>query len=182
MGQPDGGSLDETFELGIIHQWAALGMRAQGSPIFVDINPDGRLDILARRGLPTSFGFGSFFAEGASDLIYLQAEDGSFERLKTAEETVPSTGIRFTVGDLDRDGRPGVARDGAQGSLYVWSPPPLSDTTRALTVSLVPTVSGKPAIGAMIHGTWGVCTHHAPPDFRRANGDRQLAGIPPRMA
>jgi hypothetical protein len=124
MGQPDGGSLDETFELGIIHQWAALGMRAQGSPIFVDINPDGRLDILARHGLPTAVFFGSFLVEGASDLIYLLAEDGSFERLKTPEETAPSTGIRFTVGDLDRDGRPSVARDGAQGSLYVWSNPP----------------------------------------------------------
>ena len=44
LQQPDGTWLDATRELGLDHEWGVHGYRNQWSPIFMDMNADGRLD------------------------------------------------------------------------------------------------------------------------------------------
>jgi uncharacterized protein (TIGR03382 family) len=159
MGQPDGSYHDETYHRGIVHRWASLGMRVQWSPTFVDMNLDGRLDILVRHGLPINFVFGGFLATQAADLIYLQTPDGTFERTPAPEAEEPGNGIRFAIGDLDADGRPDAARDGGPGSVYFWhNQTSLEPTGRAITVRFVPTISGRPATGTLVRGTCGEIT------------------------
>jgi hypothetical protein len=150
-GRKDGSFEDRTFELGFKHLWGIDGWRDQWSPTIADLNLDGRLDVLVRHGGVGGQLFpieGPNIAKRVADLLYLQREDGTFERVETPfPEAALSHGRHAVLGDLQGDGRPDVGLGGRQGSATFWT----NETPilgRAFTLRLYPTLSGDPAVGA----------------------------------
>ena len=150
-GRKDGSFEDVTFELGFTHLWGIDGWRDQWSPTIADLNLDGRLDVLIRHGGVGGQLFpieGPNIAKRVADLLYLQREDGTFERVPTPfPDTALSHGRHAVLGDIQGDGRPDVGLGGRQGSATFWTNQ-TEVTGRALTLRLFPTVSGDPAVGA----------------------------------
>jgi hypothetical protein len=152
-GRHDGGFEDVTFELGFTHLWGIDGWRDQWSPSIADMNLDGRLDVLVRHGGVGGQLFpieGPNIAKRVADLLYLQREDGTFERVETPfPDAALSHGRHAVLGDLEGDGRPDVGLGGRQGSATFWTNE-TEVTGRAVTVRLYPTLSGDPAVGARV--------------------------------
>ncbi|MBD91062.1 MAG: hypothetical protein CL940_12065 [Deltaproteobacteria bacterium] len=150
-GRKNGSFDDVTFELGFRHLWGLDGWRDQWSPTIADLNLDGRLDVLVRHGGVAGQLFpieGPNIAKRVADLLYLQREDGTFERVDTPfPDAALSHGRHAVLGDLEGDGKPDVALGGRKGSATFWTNETPS-TGRVLTVRLYPTLSGDPAVGA----------------------------------
>jgi uncharacterized protein (TIGR03382 family) len=161
LGQDGGTFEDATFALGFRHLWGRDGWRDQWSPSMVDMNLDGRLDVLVRHGGVAGQLFpvqGPNIASREADLLYLQREDGSFERVSTPlPAAVIGNGRHSVIGDLDGDGRPDVALGGRNGSATLWTNE-TTPTGRALTVRLYPTLSGDPAVGARVTALCGTAS------------------------
>ncbi|MGB0590656.1 MAG: FG-GAP repeat domain-containing protein [Myxococcota bacterium] len=154
LGHPDGFT-DATFDAGFHHLWTPSGPRYQWSPRLVDINLDGRLDLLARHGAPLPNG-DALTTSLAPDLVYTQGADETFSRVRMPSTAEADNGFNLAVGDLDGDGRPDVARDGLPGGLLLWrNTTPVPSDARPLTVDLAPTVSGAPATGAILEADCG---------------------------
>ncbi|MGB0589643.1 MAG: FG-GAP repeat domain-containing protein [Myxococcota bacterium] len=159
MGSAFGDFDDQTAALGILHEWASIGLRVQWSPSMVDMDSDGRLDLLVRHGLPGSFTT-TMASAWASDLLYLQREDGHFERATVPSEEGDGEGKSFAVGDLEGDGRPDVGLDGLSSDVHVWhNVTAVAESTALLTLRLNPTVSAMPPTGAVVTGRCGEVTH-----------------------
>ena len=155
IGLPDGGFIDQTFEAGFTHIWTSSGPRYQWSPTITDLNLDGRLDILVRHGAPIVSG-DALTTSLAQDLVYLQAEEGRFERQLMPTPTEADNGFSLAIGDLDQDGKPDVAKEGKPGALFVWrNATPLPADTHALSVHLETSVSASPPTGAIIEARCG---------------------------
>jgi hypothetical protein len=159
MGNASGGFDDQTVARGILHEWASLGLRVQWSPSIVDLDCDGRLDLLVRHGLPSTFST-MIVSAWAADLLYLQGADGMFERAPVPSEDGDGEGKHFAVGDIEGDGRPDVGLDGLSSDVHVWhNVSNVPETTARLTVRFKPTVSAMPPTGAVVIGTCGGLTH-----------------------
>lgn len=167
-GRVDGSFDDKTFELGIWHQWGDDGLRSQWSPSFVDLNADGRLDILVRQGgfgvSSLSFGpsmglnvEGPAVASTGADLLYVQREDGTFLRLQPPyPEGIGIQGRQAVAGDMFGDGLPDVALGGGAKCAGLWrNVSDVPDGTRLLTVRFRSTVSTWPPTGARVVGSCG---------------------------
>jgi hypothetical protein len=170
-GRADGGFDDKTFELGVVHDWASNVGRVQWSPVLVDFNGDGRIDIFIRHGHVTPL---DFFASATTapqpDLLYLQQEDGRFVRDAVPFDTSAlERGHDGTVGDLDDDGYPDVimgsavreffldpALAGGDGHpLFFHNTTKKQDGAQAFGLTLKPTVSADPPSGARVKATCG---------------------------
>jgi hypothetical protein len=152
MGTAVGRFEDQTVARGILHEWASLGLRVQWSPTMVDVDLDGRLDLLVRHGLPSTYNTNSAKA-WAADLLYLQEPDGGFFRAAVPTREGDGEGKRFVVGDLDGDGRPDVGLDGLSSDVLLWhNLTTEGEGTALLTVRFNPTVSAMPPTGVMVTG------------------------------
>jgi hypothetical protein len=162
LGQPDGSWLDVTFEVGVLHEWGASGIRNQWAPMFLDLNADGRLDIFVRQG---GMGTESFMGTGAGpllavaerDVLYLGGEDGRFHRaLPPHHPKVATMGRTAAAGDGNNDGLPDMALGGVGGSSGYWrNDTLLGESARPLTVRFESSLSGWPPTGARVEGTCG---------------------------
>ena len=155
MGDGTGRFVDETLERGLYHFWSSLGRRSQWSPSFVDLNVDGRLDLLVRHGVRSIINTRTT-ATSAADLVYVQEEGGAMTRSWTPFVDIRDDGICFAVGDLEGDGIPDAARDAQPGGPIFWeNATEVSEETRRLTVRLRSSVSASPATGAILRATCG---------------------------
>ena len=153
FGGPDGSYTDVTLELGIDHEWGEVNMRTQWSPSVLDLNADGRLDIMVRQGHQ---GVGlNGLVPVAADLVYLQDDEGHFHRGDPPfDPLAPSMGRHAVAGDRDGDGLPDVALGGLEGSATFWRNDTVpAEGARALTVRFQTSVSAWPPTGAEVIGT-----------------------------
>jgi MYXO-CTERM domain-containing protein len=153
FGGPDGSYTDVTLERGIDHEWGEVNMRTQWSPSVLDLNADGRLDIMVRQGHQ---GVGlNGLAPVATDLLYLQDDEGHFHRGDPPfDPLAPSMGRHAVAGDRDGDGLPDVALGGLEGSATFWRNDTVpAEGARALTVRFQTSVSAWPPTGAEVIGT-----------------------------
>ncbi|MGB0588457.1 MAG: CRTAC1 family protein [Myxococcota bacterium] len=154
-GDGTGRFVDETLPRGLYHFWSSLGRRSQWSPTFVDLNVDGRMDLLIRHGVRSIINTRTTVTN-APDLAYVQEEDGAMTRVWTPFVDATDDGICFAVGDLEGDGIPDAGRDAQPGGTIYWAnTTEVPATTRLLTVRPKPTVSGSPATGAIVTATCG---------------------------
>ena len=158
FGDPQGGFTDVTLERGITHQWGQENIRTQWSPTLLDLNADGRLDILVRQGHEGP-GLNGLLPV-ATDLLYVQDAEGHFHRVAPPfDPLAPSMGRHAVPGDRDGDGLPDVALGGLEGSAGFWkNDTPVEAGSRAITVRFQTSVSAWPPTGAVVQGTCGALT------------------------
>ena len=144
-----------TLERGITHQWGQENIRTQWSPTLLDLNADGRLDILVRQGHEGP-GLNGLLPV-ATDLLYVQDAQGHFHRVAPPfDPLAPSMGRHAVPGDRDGDGLPDVALGGLEGSAGFWkNDTPVEAGSRAITVRFQTSVSAWPPTGAVVQGTCG---------------------------
>ncbi|MBD91063.1 MAG: hypothetical protein CL940_12070, partial [Deltaproteobacteria bacterium] len=163
LAQPDGSWVDVTNELGLTHEWGVSGLRNQWSPIFLDLNADGLLDLFVRQGGMGVGGAvlgadsGPHLAFNERDVLYLGTPDGTFERALPPHHPVVATMGRHGVsGDGDNDGVPDLAHGGDQASAGFWhNQTEIEAEGRGITVRFESTVSAWPPTGARLEASCG---------------------------
>ena len=159
MGNEDFTCTDETVERGLRTEWGTESIRQQWAPTFTDINADGRLDLLVRHGgtgTSADSGLGWALAYSEPDLVYVQEESGLLRRTDAPfEPMIAPNGRQLVVGDLEGDGLPDVSLGGLLGSAGFWRNKTNVEGNRPLSLHLLGTSSGHPAIGARIESTCG---------------------------
>ncbi len=149
--RPDGTFEDRTLEAGFIHRLARHGFHQEWSPLLVDLDADGHLDVLARHGIDEGSADVVFQSARGADVLYVGDGAGGFERVAVPFDMSEPPGLRSAVGDLDDDGLPDVVRDGPPKATRLWhNETPLGPGDVALTVRFAPTVSGTPATGVEV--------------------------------
>ncbi len=158
LQQPDGSFVDATHDLGFLHEFGPGELRTQWSPVFVDLDLDGRLDLFVRHGSVVTgalAGRAATVTAHAADLVYVKQPSGAFERAPVPFDPAgPTRGRQATVGDLDSDGVPDLLLAGLEGSHDAWRNETPTEGRRVLAVHLVATASGSPT-GARVVATCG---------------------------
>lgn len=159
FGTPEGSFTPEAEAGGIHHEWGPEMLRVQWGPSLLDLNGDGRLDILVRHGGRFEIETGGLTALDiqASDLSYLQDSNGHFHRTAVPYDGLARGQGRHAVsGDWNGDGLPEVALGGLDGASDFWiNQTQVPATSRTVTVRFRTSVSAWPPTGAVVVGRCG---------------------------